>query len=77
MMRYYCRPGSVSIVYGSVDESQEALEPPKEHIFVQEKASWFELPEDGATRHEKFDPPFHDMLHNWKKNRDIEKAEWS
>jgi len=51
---------------------------PKEHIFLREKAGWWEISEnDGLERHEAFDEPFQRRLAEWeaqgkKKRSDVE-----
>ncbi|KAL5346139.1 hypothetical protein ACLOAV_009172 [Pseudogymnoascus australis] len=49
-------PGWMSIVAGSIDEGsvKGELTKPTEHIFLKEKAGWFDLPEDGLGRFERF-----------------------
>lgn len=46
----------MSIVAGSIDEGsvKGELTKPTEHIFLKEKAGWFDLPEDGLGRFERF-----------------------
>lgn len=50
------RPKEMSIVVGSIDEGsvKGELMKPTEHIFLEEKAGWFDLPEDGLGRFERF-----------------------
>ncbi|KAJ5908389.1 hypothetical protein N7495_001071 [Penicillium taxi] len=46
-------PNEVSLAAGTLDDSPEwkaQVSPPTKHIYLEEKASWFELPEDGAAR---------------------------
>ncbi|CAI7604652.1 unnamed protein product [Penicillium glandicola] len=38
----------------TLDEGKTQIPLPSHHIFLSEKASWFELPEDGAKRWDKF-----------------------
>ncbi|OBT84582.1 hypothetical protein VE02_06326 [Pseudogymnoascus sp. 03VT05] len=50
------RPKEMSIVVGSIDEGsiKGEMMKPTEHIFLEEKAGWFDLPEDGLGRFERF-----------------------
>jgi hypothetical protein len=47
----------MSITVGSIDEGsvKGELVKPSMHIFLEEKAGWFDLPEDGLKRFEKWD----------------------
>lgn len=42
-------PDSIGIVAGTFDD-ESVVPPPSAHIFLEEKAPWYELPEDGAER---------------------------
>ena len=67
-MKYHCRPDGISVVMGIVDDSKVvgSIVKPKEHIFVGEKAKWWELDgDDGLVRHEGFNQPFQDRLKAW------------
>lgn len=46
----------MGIVAGSIDEKsvKGELIKPTEHIFLEEKAGWYDLPEDGLGRFERF-----------------------
>ncbi|OAF54953.1 hypothetical protein VC83_08544 [Pseudogymnoascus destructans] len=50
------RPKDISTVTGSIDERsvKGELMKPTEHIFFEGKAGWFDLPEDGLGRFERF-----------------------
>lgn len=48
-------PKGIAIAAGTLDEGETHIPPPSHHIFLSEKASWFELPEgDGAKRWDKW-----------------------
>lgn len=74
-MRYYMRPETTGIVYGSIDECKVPLDPPVEHIFLNEKPSWFKVPDDGAPRYDRFDPTFSERLRRWKATQMMEQTE--
>ena len=53
---------------GLVDDASVVGELPraKEHIFLKEKAEWWNVPEnDGMARHEALDRPFQNRLDEW------------
>ena len=66
-MKYHCRPDGTSVVMGIVDDSKVigSIVKPKEHIFVGEKAKWWELTDDGVARHVGFNQPFQARLKAW------------
>ena len=68
-MTYYAAPDTIAVAAGTIDETsmQGELLKPDCHIFVEDKAGWFTLPDDGLTRYEKFPPGFEDTLETWKK----------
>ena len=48
-------PKSIGIAAGTLDEEKTQIPLPSHHIFLSEKASWFELPEgDGAKKWDKW-----------------------
>lgn len=51
-MRYDFNPGMMGIAAGTIDQSAEVPRPAR-HIYLREKAGWFEVPEDGAERWER------------------------
>ena len=55
-IQYDPQPGIVSIPPGSIDDSsvKGTLPKPSMHVFLKEKASWFDLPEDGLERWDGF-----------------------
>ena len=65
-MIYHFQPEELGVAAGTIDKSTEPLPRPQEHIFLQEKASWFELPDDGLERFAAFSPPFQKELDEWK-----------
>lgn len=78
-MKYHCRPDGTSVTMGIADEGTAvgAMVRPKEHIFLSEKAGWWEISEsDGLERHEAFNEPFQRRLAEWeaqgkKKRNDV------
>lgn len=56
-MKYHCRPDGTSVVMGIIDDESIVgkLPRPKEHIFLKEKARWWDVAdEDGLARHFAF-----------------------
>ncbi|KAJ5241395.1 uncharacterized protein N7469_002986 [Penicillium citrinum] len=45
-------PDITAIAAGTLDDdkSQSSIPTPSAHIFLSEKASWFQVPDDGAER---------------------------
>lgn len=70
-MQYHCEPDIVGVAVGTIDEDSltEQLRGPSNHIFVAEKASWFNIPNDGLPRYETFSPEFMKMLDAWRNNQ--------
>jgi len=68
-MRYYKESDRIGIAAGSITENtmKDALPKPDHHIFVAEKASWFDLPEDGLPRHDYHTDSFQEGLDAFKK----------
>lgn len=61
-------PEWMSIAVGSIDEGSVKgdLIKPTKHIFLEEKAGWFDLPEDGLGRFERFSDAESDrMIKAW------------
>lgn len=54
-MQYKFQPHKISITVGSIDEEsvKGVLVKPSEHVFLGEKAGWFQVPEDGLQRFER------------------------
>ncbi len=69
-MRYDFQPQIISIAAGSIDEEsiKGELVKPTEHIFLSEKAAWFEIPDDGLKKFEKFPDGFGKKVEEWKKS---------
>ena len=68
-MKYSCGPQYTSVAMGIVndDSLKGNLPKPKEHIFLKEKASWWELDNrDGLLRHETFDERFGNIMRKWE-----------
>jgi hypothetical protein len=68
-MHYYCQPHRVSIAAGSINEEsvRGVLPKIKNHIFVpQDKAGWYDIPEDRIPRHAKFSAGFQKEIDAWK-----------
>jgi hypothetical protein len=68
----HCEPELLSVVAGAIDEDtikdggRESMRPVK-HIFLKEKAAWYDLPDDGLLRYEGFsDPSFQEKRQELK-----------
>ena len=81
-MKYHCEPDGIYVVMGIVDDSKVigSIVKPEEHIFVGEKATWWDLADgDGLARYEGFSETFQVRLRAWyaegcPKSADIEHA---
>ena len=78
-MKYHCRPDVTSIAMGIIDNASVKGELPKpcEHIFLKEKACWWNLGDDGLARYDGNPEEFDQSIEEWAKNgsskrRDVE-----
>lgn len=57
-MQYRQMNERISFVVGSIDEDSIAADAirPTDHIFCKEKATWYELTNDGLDRYDEFPP---------------------
>jgi hypothetical protein len=68
-MQYYCQIDCISLTASSIEKSKLPLRKASEHIFVKEKAPWFDLPDDGIERFEGMPPGFEAVMDKWLKER--------
>ena len=67
-MKYHCRPDGTSVVMGIVNDASIVgkIPYPKEHIFLREKAKWWDIrSDDGLAQHESFNQAFESRLAEW------------
>ena len=67
-MKYHCRPDGTNITMGLVDDEHTigSIPPVKEHIFLGEKAAWWNGPtDDGIPQYSGFNEPFTRRLQAW------------
>lgn len=67
-MKYHCRPDGTSVTVGTIDDQSivGTLPKLKEHIFLAEKAPWWDIAEDvSVARHAGFNEPFQLRLKEW------------
>jgi hypothetical protein len=56
-MKYDYEPEIQGVTTGTIDNEHQAKIPKAScHLFLQEKVAWFDLPEDGAERWDRFSP---------------------
>lgn len=69
-MKYLCDE-SIGVAAGTIEEGslRERILGVSEHIFVGQKVGWYELPEDGAGRWERFTEGFEEELRAWKRKK--------
>lgn len=62
-------PERMAITVGSIDEGsvKGKLMKPTGHIFLEEKAGWFDLPEDGLERFDRFSDGSDEAIKAWIK----------
>lgn len=68
-MKYHCQPDITHVNMGSVDDGSVVghIVRPKEHIFLRDKAVWWEVrQDDGLEHHEGYDEPFQRRLKEWE-----------
>lgn len=75
-MQYKFQPEKVGITAGSIDEESvrggvlgKSFEL-RGHIFLREKARWFEVPDDGVERFDGFTEEFQGKIDSWKKEHE-------
>lgn len=78
-MQYFCDMEEMSITVGSIDEGSvkdaQGLGRPGKHIFVAEKAAWYDIVEgDGLERWDGFSDGFQAKVNAWKKETIRERA---
>lgn len=65
-MVYHFEKERMAVCLGSVNEAEPALPKLEAHIFLESKAPWFVVPDDGARRLNRFSPEFEDVIAKWK-----------
>jgi hypothetical protein len=66
-MRYFLNKNRISVTLGSITTAAPALPRLEAHIFLQDKAPYFVLAEDGVQRMDGFPEDFETKLAQWKK----------
>ncbi|KAI4284264.1 MAG: hypothetical protein L6R38_001541 [Xanthoria sp. 2 TBL-2021] len=68
-MKYGFDETNIGIAAGAMDEGSLKGEVMKVtgHIFVEQKPSWYEIPEDGVKRWERFSDGFEEKLDMWRR----------
>lgn len=71
-MKYRLETGRLDVVAGTMDEDSARAGPAEvrgsAHIFTSQKASWYEIGEDGLERFERFPPGFQEQLDEWERS---------
>ena len=67
-MQYKFQPERIGFTAGTFNGESVRGELPKvsEHIFLREKAAWFEVPDDGIPRFDGFPEEFLKKLEDWR-----------
>jgi hypothetical protein len=63
-MKYDHQPDCIGLAAGTIDEESVKGELPKtdHHIFLDEKAGWYDLPDDNTGKYAKHRPAFQQDL---------------
>jgi hypothetical protein len=73
-MQYLFQPNRIGLTAGTFDRVEGSLPKVGEHIFLKEKAVWFEVPDDGIPRFEGFPDVFGRLLEEWVEGKDTLKT---
>lgn len=70
-MEYHATGNTISVAAGTIDEGSVVgeLAGPNNRIFVEEKAAWFTIPDDGLKRYDRFPDSFQEAIDAWKAGR--------
>jgi hypothetical protein len=68
-MRYYCQIDRFSVTASSIEECKVPLPKLGEHLFVNERASWYEIQDDGVERFDGMPPGFDIKMQQWLEER--------
>jgi len=68
-MAYTCSPETIQISAGSIDENSVRGTLPRvsQHIFMEKKLGWYDLPDDDVPKFSKFSPGFQRKVDECKK----------
>lgn len=65
-MQYRFASDRIGVCTGTVTEADPPLPRLEAHIFLEEKAPWFVIPDDGAKRYDGFSPGYDDKIKRWR-----------
>ena len=67
-MKYRFDEKTIGVAAGTINEGSLQVNEMKvtEHIFVEQKAAWHEIAEDGAKRWARFSDGFEEKLRDWR-----------
>ena len=70
-MQYGFDKGVIGVAAGTIDEgSLKAMGMNvSEHIFVEQKVGWYDIPDDGVKRWGRFSDGFEEKLDVWRRGR--------
>ena len=73
-MRYHCDQDDIGLAVAGIETEGVVMENGKalqatEHIFISQKPEWYEIPDDGTKKWDRFTPDFEEKLHRWRQNR--------
>lgn len=66
-MKYDYEPELLSVTTGTIDSAHQGKIPkPSCYLFPQEKVAWFDMPDDGVERWDRFSPDMAESLEKWQ-----------
>lgn len=66
-MKYDYEPELLSVTTGTIDSAHQGKIPkPSCYLFLQEKVAWFDMPDDGVGRWDRFSPDMAESLEKWQ-----------
>ena len=70
-MRYHFQEDSLGINLGTLDIGCDFVPETQCHIFVKDKPAWYQIPDDGKPRHDRFDNDgkYEDGMRRWREER--------
>jgi len=76
LFQYHSSPERVAVSASSIDENGLEGEIPKPwgHIFLKEKAAWFDVPEDGLERLQGWPPGSMEAIDKWKSQQNVDEV---
>ncbi|ETN40877.1 uncharacterized protein HMPREF1541_05157 [Cyphellophora europaea CBS 101466] len=65
-MWYTFRDGKVGIASATLDQDYGVSLAPSKHIFLKDRPTWFQVPDDGAKRYDEHEADFGRQIREWR-----------